>query len=201
MSLAKLHLLSTHKLTLISALISLSFSAFNIAQTSDALDSANQQVDSTFELSSNENAIAPGNVAIDELQAFVNAFVQIRATYVEEVDDKTLLENAIRGMLLELDPHSNYLEPETFEDLQVSASGEFGGLGIEVGMEDGFVKVISPIDDTPAQKAGIESGDLIVKIDNKPVKGMTLNEAVGMMRGKVGTPITCLLYTSDAADD
>ncbi|MBT8149154.1 MAG: S41 family peptidase [Pseudomonadales bacterium] len=132
---------------------------------------------------------ARGQLALKELQAFVNAFTQIRNTYVEEVDDKTLLENAIRGMLTELDPHSNYLEPQTFEDLQVSATGEFGGLGLEVGMEDGFVKVISPIDDTPAHEAGIESGDLIVKIDNKPVKGLNLNEAVKLMRGEIDTPI------------
>jgi len=130
-----------------------------------------------------------GTLALKELQAFVNAFTQIRNTYVEEVDDKTLLENAIKGMLTELDPHSNYLAPQTYKNLQVSATGEFGGLGLEVGMEDGFVKVISPIDDTPAQKAGIESGDLIVKIDNKPVKGLSLNEAVKLMRGKIGTSI------------
>lgn len=131
-----------------------------------------------------------GKLALRELQAFVNAFTQIRNTYVETIDDKTLLENAIKGMLTELDPHSNYLEPQTFEDLQVSATGEFGGLGLEVGMEDGFVKVIAPIDDTPAERAGIESGDLIVKIDNKPVKGLSLNEAVKLMRGEVDTEIT-----------
>ena len=136
---------------------------------------------------------ATGSLPLDELRAFVNAFSQIRNTYVEEVDDKTLLENAIKGMLFELDPHSNYLEPQTFDDLQVSATGEFGGLGLEVGMEDGFVKVIAPIDDTPAQRAGIESGDLIVKIDNKPVKGMSLNEAVRLMRGEIDTIITLTL--------
>lgn len=145
-----------------------------------------------------QEAATQGRLALEELQAFVNAFTQIRNTYVEEVDDKTLLESAIKGMLSELDPHSNYLEPKTFKALQVSASGEFGGLGLEVGMEDGFVKVISPIDDTPAQKAGIESGDLIVKIDNKPVKGMSLNEAVSLMRGEIGTSIDLTLIRNGA---
>lgn len=138
-----------------------------------------------------------GKLALKELQAFVNAFSQIRKTYVEEIDDKTLLENAIQGMLSGLDPHSNYLPPQNFDDLQVSATGEFGGLGIEVGMENGFVKVISPIDDTPASRAGVESGDLIIKIDNKPVKGMSLNEAVKLMRGEVGTKIELTIVRKD----
>jgi len=136
------------------------------------------------------NQANSGKLALKELQAFVNAFSQIRKTYVEEVDDRTLLENAIQGMLSGLDPHSNFLPPQNFDDLQVNATGEFGGLGIEVGMENGFVKVISPIDDTPASRAGIESGDLIVKIDNQPVKGMGLGEAVKLMRGEVGTKIS-----------
>lgn len=148
-----------------------------------------QQADTTVTEAEVDDLPVQGELALKELRAFVNAFTQIRKSYVEEVDDKTLLENAIKGMLTELDPHSNYLEPQTFEDLQVNATGEFGGLGLEVGMENGFVKVISPIDDTPAQKAGIESGDLIIKIDNKPVKGMSLNEAVKLMRGKVDTEI------------
>ena len=92
-------------------------------------------------------------------------------------------------MLSGLDPHSNFLNKDEFRDLQIGTTGEFGGLGIEVGMEDGFVKVISPIDDTPAQRAGIEAGDLIIRLDDTPVKGMTLNEAVNVMRGKRGTPI------------
>jgi carboxyl-terminal processing protease len=145
-----------------------------------------------------EAPAAQGGLALEELQAFVNAFTQIRNTYVEEVDDKVLLKSAIKGMLLELDPHSNYLEPQSFEALQVNTSGQFGGLGLEVGMEDGFVKVISPIDDTPAQLAGVESGDLIVKIDNKPVKGMSLNEAVNLMRGEVGTSISLTIIRSGA---
>jgi carboxyl-terminal processing protease len=143
-----------------------------------------------------ENALTPtddtevkGKLALEDLRSFVTAFNHIRNAYVEEVDDKTLLQNAIKGMLTELDPHSNYLEPESYEDLQVSASGEFGGLGLEVGLEDGLIKVISPIDDTPAQKAGMESGDLIIKIDNQPVKGLGLGEAVKKMRGPKGSSI------------
>jgi carboxyl-terminal processing protease len=126
---------------------------------------------------------------LDELRAFADAFNHIRLSYVEEIDDKTLLEHAIQGMLSGLDPHSNYLNAESFDDLQVSTSGEFGGLGLEVGMEDGFVKVIAPIDGTPAEKAGIQSGDLIIKLDGKAVKGMSLNQAVNFMRGKRGSEI------------
>ena len=130
------------------------------------------------------------SLPLEELRAFTDVYVRIKNDYVEEIDDKTLLENAIRGMLTGLDPHSAYLDEESFKELQIGTSGEFGGLGIEVGMEDGFVKVISPIDDTPAQRAGVKAGDLVVRLDETPVKGMTLNEAVKLMRGKKGTPIT-----------
>lgn len=130
-----------------------------------------------------------GKLPLDELRTFADVFNQIKQSYVEEVDDKTLLENAIRGMLAGLDPHSTYLDAKSFDELQVNTTGEFGGLGLEVGMENGFIKVISPLDDTPAQKAGIEAGDLIIKIDGKPVKGMTLNEAVDAMRGPRGSVI------------
>lgn len=130
---------------------------------------------------------------LDELRTFAEVLDRIKAAYVEPVDDKTLLENAIKGMLSNLDPHSAYLEPEAFAELQESTSGEFGGLGIEVGVEDGFIKVVSPIDDTPASKAGIEAGDLIVKIDGKPTKGMSMIDAVGMMRGKPGSAISLSL--------
>jgi carboxyl-terminal processing protease len=130
---------------------------------------------------------------LEELRTFVEVLDRIKAAYVEPVDDKTLLENAIKGMLSNLDPHSAYLEPEAFAELQESTSGEFGGLGIEVGVEDGFIKVVSPIDDTPASKAGIEAGDLIIKIDGKPTKGMSMVEAVGMMRGKPGSDISLSL--------
>ncbi|MCK5790051.1 MULTISPECIES: S41 family peptidase [unclassified Ketobacter] len=130
-----------------------------------------------------------GLLPINELRTFADVFDRIKQAYVEEVDDKTLLENAIQGMLTELDPHSAYLKPEAYQDLQINTTGEFGGLGIEVGMEDGFVKVITPIDDTPAKKAGVEAGDLIIKLDSTPVKGLSLGEAVKLMRGKPGSDI------------
>ena len=126
---------------------------------------------------------------LEQLRTFADIFGRIKANYVEPVEDKVLLENAIRGMVSGLDPHSNYLDAEDYKDLQVGTKGEFGGLGIEVGMEDGFVKVIAPIDDTPAQRAGVRSGDLIVRLDDTPVKGLSLNDAVKLMRGKPGTPI------------
>jgi carboxyl-terminal processing protease len=116
-------------------------------------------------------------------------FARIKSDYVEPVEDKKLITEAINGMLTGLDPHSAYLDVEGFKDLQVGTQGEFGGLGIEVGMEDGFVKVVSPIEDTPAFKAGVKPGDLIVKLDDTPVKGMTLNDAVKRMRGKPGSAI------------
>lgn len=130
-----------------------------------------------------------GELPLDELRLFADVFNQIRQSYVEEVDDKTLLEHAIRGMLEGLDPHSAYLDAKSFDDLQMNTTGEFGGLGLEVGMENGFVKVIAPIDDTPASRAGIEAGDLIVRLDGKPVKGMSLSEAVNLMRGPRGSEI------------
>ncbi len=132
---------------------------------------------------------AEATLPLDELRNFTQIFSRIKADYVEPVDDKTLLENAIRGMVSGLDPHSSYLDISDYHDLQIGTTGEFGGLGIEVGMEDGFVKVISPIDDTPADHAGVEAGDLIVRLDDTPVKGLTLRDAVNLMRGKVGTDI------------
>ena len=137
------------------------------------------------------NSKAP--LPLEELRTFAEVMDRIKAAYVEPVDDKTLLENAIKGMLGNLDPHSAYLEPEAFAELQESTSGEFGGLGIEVGTEDGFIKVVSPIDDTPASKAGIQPGDLIVKIDGQPTKGLSLMEAVDKMRGKAGSKINLTL--------
>jgi carboxyl-terminal processing protease len=134
-----------------------------------------------------ESSFTP--IPLNELRSLTEVFGRIKQDFVEPVSDKTLLENAIRGMLSGLDPHSTYLDEEGYKDLQVGTTGEFGGLGIEVGMEDGFVKVISPIDDTPAQRSGVQAGDLIIRLDNKPVKGMTLHQAVNIMRGKVGTDI------------
>ncbi|WP_433885911.1 S41 family peptidase [Pseudomonas vranovensis] len=136
---------------------------------------------------------AKAPLPLEELRTFAEVMDRIKAAYVEPVDDKTLLENAIKGMLSNLDPHSAYLGPEDFLELQESTSGEFGGLGIEVGMEDGFIKVVSPIDETPASRAGIEAGDLIVKINGQPTRGQTMTEAVDKMRGKVGEKITLTL--------
>src|SRR5438093_1022730 len=127
---------------------------------------------------------------IEELRAFTEVFGAIKTNYVEPVEDKKLITEAINGMLTGLGPHSAYLDQEAFKELQVGTQGQFGGLGIEVGMEDGFVKVISPIEDTPAFKAGIKPGDLIIKLDEMPVKGMTLTDAVKKMRGKPNTQIT-----------
>lgn len=126
---------------------------------------------------------------LDQLRTFSDVFARIKRNYVEDVSDEELLEHAIRGMLSGLDPHSSYLNTEQFNELRIGTSGEFGGLGIEVGMEDGFVKVVSPIDDTPAARAGMETGDLIIRLDDKPVKGLSLNEAVKLMRGKPGSDI------------
>ncbi|HLF38961.1 MAG TPA: S41 family peptidase [Burkholderiales bacterium] len=127
---------------------------------------------------------------IEELRAFTEVFGRVKSDYVESVDDKKLITEAINGMLTGLDPHSAYLDQEAFRELQVGTQGEFGGLGIEVGMEDGFVKVVAPIDDTPAARAGLKPGDLIVKLDDTSVKGMTLTEAVKRMRGRPNTQIT-----------
>ena len=141
-----------------------------------------------FQAIADRAARAP--LPIEELRAFTEVFGAIKTNYVEPVEDKKLITEAINGMLTGLDPHSAYLDQEAFRELQVGTQGQFGGLGIEVGMEDGFVKVISPIEDTPAFKAGVKPGDLIVKLDDTPVKGMTLNDAVKRMRGKPNTQIT-----------
>jgi len=129
-------------------------------------------------------------IPFEGLKTFSEVYNRIRQDYVEPVADNKLLEDAIRGMLTGLDPHSAYLDQEQYNELKVGTTGQFGGLGIEVGLENGFVKVISPIDDTPAQKAGIKAGDLIIRLDDKPVKGMSLNDAVKTMRGEPGSEIT-----------
>ncbi len=145
-------------------------------------------------LSLNFQAIADratrGPLPVDELRAFTEVFGAIKQNYVEPVEDKKLITEAINGMLSGLDPHSAYLDADAFKELQVGTQGQFGGLGIEVGMEDGFVKVVSPIEDTPAFRAGIKPGDLIIRLDDTPVKGMTLADAVKRMRGKPNTKIT-----------
>lgn len=144
-----------------------------------------------------KEAVAP--LPVEELRTFAEVYGRIKADYVEPVSDKKLITDAINGMVSGLDPHSGYLDADAFKELQVGTQGEFGGLGIEVGMEDGFVKVVSPIEDTPAYRAGIKSGDLIVKLDNTSVKGLTLNDAVKRMRGKPNSQITLTIIRKGEA--
>lgn len=138
---------------------------------------------------SNDAYAAKTNLPLNQLQAFSEVYLKIKQNYVQDISDKELFDNAIKGMLEGLDPHSTFLNEKDFKDLKIGTKGEFGGLGIEVTMEDGFVKVITPIDDTPAFKAGVKPGDLIIEIDGGSVKGLSLNQAVDLMRGKVGDPI------------
>lgn len=145
------------------------------------------------ELENSSSVTDRPEIPLEHLQNFANVINSIKTHYVEPVDDKELFENAIRGMLSGLDPHSSYLDKSDFDDLKTVTSGKFGGLGIEVTMEDGFVKVVSPIDDTPAFKAGLKAGDLIIKIDKTPVKGLTLKQAVDLMRGKPGSDIKLMI--------
>ena len=133
---------------------------------------------------------ADSTLPLAELRTFTEVFGRVKSDYVEAVDDKTLLNHAIQGMLSGLDPHSSYLDADAYKEMQIGTSGQFGGLGIEVSMENGLVKVVSPIDDTPASQGGMQAGDLIVRLDDVPLQGMTLNDAVKMMRGEVGTKIT-----------
>lgn len=137
----------------------------------------------------NTNYTNTKRIPLEDVQRFSNAIGEIKKYYVKPVDDKELFDNAIRGMLTGLDPHSSYLNEEEFKELQTSTSGEFGGLGIEVTMEEGVVKVITPLVDTPAFKAGIKSGDYIIKLGKESVQGLSLKDAVNLMRGKPGTTI------------
>ena len=146
-------------------------------------------ITSSFSLANSEKKQEVNTLPLNEIRIFTEIFSKIKSDYVENIEDSTLLKNAIRGMLQGLDPHSAYLDKDSYKELQEGTSGEFGGLGIEVGYEDGFVKVISPIDDTPAKRAGIKAGDLIIRLDGKSVKGISLMEAVKMMRGKPGSEI------------
>lgn len=134
----------------------------------------------------------------EQLDLFGDIFERIRSQYVEEVDEADLIESAINGMLTSLDPHSSYLPPEDFDTMQVQTRGEFGGLGIEVTQEDGFVKVVSPIDGTPADEAGIQAGDFITHVDGEAVLGLNLNEAVELMRGPVGSEIIITIVREGA---
>lgn len=144
-----------------------------------------------------EEKKAEPKLPVVQLKEFTHVLDQIKKNYVTEVSDQQLFEGAMRGMLASLDPHSSYLDTETMNDLKVSTSGKFGGLGIEVTMEDGFVKIVSPIDDSPASKANLKSGDLIVKIDETPVKGLNLADAVSMMRGPKGSTIKLMIARPD----
>lgn len=138
------------------------------------------------------------NLPIQSLKTMAEVYGQIKANYVNKSDDDKLLEEAIKGMVAGLDPHSEYMNKKGYAEMKESTTGEFGGLGMEVGSEDGFVKVIAPIEDTPAERAGVKSGDFIVKIDNESTRGMTVNDAVKRMRGKPGTKITLTLSRKDA---
>jgi carboxyl-terminal processing protease len=135
--------------------------------------------------------------AYQQLNLFGDVYERVRADYVEKPDDSKLVASAINGMLAGLDPHSSYMDPGSLRDPQVQTRGEFGGLGIEVTMEDGLVKVVAPIDDTPAAKAGVMANDIITKLDDEQVHGLTLNQAVEKMRGPVNTRIK--LTSGDAA--
>ncbi len=138
-------------------------------------------------------APAPEAIPVDELRLLVEIFHKLKSDYVEELSDKTLIDNAIKGLVSALDPHSSYLDEAAYTELQEGTTGEFGGLGIEVGTEDGLLKVISPIDDTPASRAGVQAGDTIIKLDKTLIRGAGLNEAIKHMRGKVGSPISITL--------
>ncbi|MCB1776396.1 MAG: S41 family peptidase [Candidatus Competibacteraceae bacterium] len=151
-----------------------------------------------YAVQTEKDALPENRLPLDELRTFTSVLDAVKQDYVESVEDKALLENAIRGMLSNLDPHSAYLDAEAFQDLQIGTSGEFGGLGIEVGQENGFIKVIAPIDDTPAQRAGIQPGDLIIRLDDASVKGMTLSDAIARMRGKPNTSIVLTIMRDGA---
>lgn len=142
----------------------------------------------------NEKVTAEERLPLQELRLFTQVFEQIRQGYVEEVSDTELLENAIAGLVTGLDPHSTYLKADDYGDLQESATGEYGGLGMEVGADNGMIRVISPIDDTPAAKAGIEAGDLIVEMNDSPVRGIGLQKAIDKLRGEKGTSIKLTIY-------
>lgn len=147
---------------------------------------------SNLSFSAEESANSrPGQLPLplDEVRLFTEALDAIRSAYVEEIDDKTLLTYAIQGMLAGLDPHSDYLSVEAYDSLNETTQGEFGGLGIEIGEENGYIKVITPIDDTPAKRAGIMPGDLIIEIDGKPLRELPINQAAELMRGEIGTAI------------
>ena len=168
----------------------LAFCAAAYAQQPGRQDAAPPSV-TTQEAAAETSAEAAGEMTVPfaEIRLFAEVFARVKRDYVEPVDDKLLMENAIRGLLSGLDPHSDYLSRQEYKDTHEDTAGEFGGLGIEVGLEDGFVRVIAPIDDTPADKAGVRAGDIIIRLDGKSIQGLDLDESVGMMRGEPGAPI------------
>ncbi len=175
----------SHIATLTILLTSLSY--ILLTPTAFAQDEKGTGITQNIDQSAKNNQ-AP--LPLKDLQLFTLIFDQIRRSYVEPVSDQKLLENAIKGMLQELDPHSSYLDNSHFSSLQESTQGQFSGVGIEIGTENGYVKVITPIDDTPAQKAGIKAGDLIIKLDGKSIRGFSISQAAKLMRGPKGTSIT-----------
>ncbi len=168
----------------------------------NAVEDTNEQTKDEIEAQEEKEAVEKQTEedTYRQLNLFGDVFERVRGQYVEPVTDETLIENAVQGMLANLDPHSSYLDDDDFEDMQVQTRGEFGGLGIEVSMENGFVKVVSPIDDTPAYKAGIKAGDYITHLDEEPVMGLSLSEAVDKMRGKVGEPIIITVVREGAEE-
>ena len=149
----------------------------------------------------NHSALAVERASHDEtfkqLELFADVLARVRSDYVVDVEDGALIEDAINGMLQSLDPHSSYVNPEGFREMQIDTSGQYGGLGMEVTIEEGFVKVITPIDNTPAKKAGIKAGDYITEIEGESILGVSLTDAVGRMRGKPGEPITITIARED----
>ena len=138
------------------------------------------------------------DLPIDELRVFAEVYSKVKSDYVETVADKKLIDEALTGMLQGLDPHSAYMDKDAYKELQAGTQGEFGGLGIEVAMEDGLIKVVTPIEDSPAYKVGLKSGDLVMKLDDKNVRGMNLNDAVKLMRGVPGTSIVLTVLRKNA---
>ncbi len=165
-----------------------------VSVSSLASEVTEDPADETVSLETEQQSSDESRLPLGELRLFTQVFEQIRLGYVEEVSDSELLNNAIAGLLLELDPHSVYLDTEHYSDLQESANGEYSGLGLEVGGENGLIKVISPIDDTPAANAGIEAGDLIVEMNDAPVRGMGVQKAIDRLRGEKGTSIKLTVY-------
>lgn len=155
---------------------------------------------SADEIKAVEETAASKNLPLEEIRRFSEVFDRIKKSYVEPVSDGKLLEDAVRGMLEGLDPHSSYLAPDEYSELQIQTSGQFGGVGIEISQEEGVIRVITPIDDTPASHAGIKPGDLIIKIDDKIIQSIGVEEAIGLMRGKPGSEIVLTIVRDEKSE-